>query len=133
MHICERLEQKLTREDNEDIKRCLFDYMLENNLTAADVTPDSELALLLVPYMAEINEEWAEIESLDIFKGTKIMEDYKCLLRNQFRNKGAPLNKKLKAEMQIRSEEARSKESLKRAVMVAKAEVKTKQLQLSPT
>ncbi len=73
--------------------------MLDNNLTAADVTPDGELALVLVLYMSQINDEWADIESSEIFHGTEILEDLKSHLRNQFRNKGAQLNKKLKAEM----------------------------------
>ena len=99
-----RLGFNLSRLDKEDIKRCLLNYCLDNELSASDVVPDENLAIELIPRFAEINEEWTTLSNSKLLEGTALLKDFKSHLRNQFREQGKYLNKKIESELQIRSE-----------------------------
>ena len=60
--------------------------------------------------MAQINGEWEGKEYHKKLRGTVIHEDMLAHLRNQFRNKGAWLDKKIDAELLIRKEQDHSGE-----------------------
>lgn len=88
--------------------------MIENDFTAHDVVPDALLVQDLVPLMAVVNKEWIGLEDVSSLDGTSFMKGVLSHMRNQFRKDGAWLNRKLAAEKQTRSDEARSKESLRK-------------------
>ena len=60
--------------------------------------------------MAQINGEWEGKDYHKKLKGTTVHEDILAHLRNQFRNKGSWLDKKIEAEMLVRKEQDHSGE-----------------------
>ena len=94
----DRLTEGLNREDKEVVKVSLVEYMLKNDYRAIDLAPDLDLCTELLSIIVSFNKEWQGIESNPGFQDSKLAKDMLAHLRNQWRNKGVWLNKKLLSE-----------------------------------
>ena len=85
--------------------------MVDNDYLAADVGVDPQLAFDLVPYLQGFDRKWILVKSQEGLEKAPFFKDMMSHLRNQFRQDGQWLDKKIETRKRERSEEVQSKEA----------------------
>ena len=86
--------------------------MVDNGYdVAADIEIDSLLAYDLIPYLERFDYKWTSVKTIKDLEKATFYGEMMSHIRNQFRQDGKWLDKKVLARKLERSEEARSKEA----------------------
>ena len=105
--IINRMTHRLFEYDRNHLKDALIQYMLDHDLDGKDVDPDHYLADQLLTYLVKVSPDWIGLKDNLEWKGSTAYAHVLECLKNQLRNKGYYLNKKIK-EVKDEQETARS-------------------------
>ena len=82
-----RKNEDLTKEDRGAIKRCLIQYMVENDMKAEDLGSTDELFSDLLPMLAEEHLDWKDIAHVRELKESLVRKSTLDTLR-YYKNAG---------------------------------------------
>ena len=107
-HIKNRLHNSMIEPDRLSWKRALHDYIIDNNINVDDLKPNDELAEDLLPRVILSDLNWQGIKNMSDIPDSRFKNSIGTNLKNQFRNKGQTLRKKIAAEKILRQEDIAS-------------------------
>ena len=102
--IMKQLTAKLSKERRGDVKQALLDYALDLDLDAADLIPDHGLVEDLLPSLCKANSSWKGLKGNIEWKGSTAHKHVIDTLKNQLREKGKYLARKLEEARRERDE-----------------------------
>ena len=114
--ISRRMEDQLDPADLQDIKKALLDHMVSEGLFSKDITSFPELITSLLPMMAVLNPAWEGLEGDISFEASSAYKHMHSHVKNQFREKGKYLDRKIKGEIAQRSSQAEAQSQLELGV-----------------
>ena len=80
--VIDRMKEKLKSHDQQNLKRALYDYMLEEDLAAEEVKVDNDLVAKLLPILVRKHSEWNGVDNNIEFMASSWCKNMLVHLRN---------------------------------------------------
>ena len=100
--VTNRLQESLQDQDRKLIRKCMMDYLIDEDIKATEVTVNQFLLDDILPRLKAESDVWHGLESAKGLEGTMFCTSLKGHFKNIFRKKGDEFETAIKKEILAR-------------------------------